>query len=107
MAGFDVDPAALRAAVEELKDQQKQLDRLSTQARRGIPSAELTAGDQATTQAREVLEKRAAEGPGSLAAAARDLRDTLAKKIEAFEQTLKQYELDDTTAAEDARRVSS
>ena len=105
MAGFDVDPVALRSAVNKLKDQREELDSLLAAAQQGITAGELTAGDNVTSQAREKIEQLASGGPGSMGDAVRVLRDQLNQKIESYEATLQQYATDDDAASADAQRI--
>ena len=105
MAGFDVDPVALRSAVNKLKDQYEELGQLHRSAGRGIVAGELTANDNVTSQAREQIEKLANGSPGSMGEAVEALRQKLAQQIEAYEATLRQYEADDDAASADARQI--
>ena len=105
MAGFDVDPVALRSAVNKLKDQREELTHLLEDAGRGLMIGELTAGDSVTKQAKTKFEQLAHGGDGSMVAAVRSLRDRLTQNIDAYEATLRQYESDDDAAASDAERL--
>jgi len=105
MAGFDVDPVALRSAVNKLKDQQHELEQLRHAARQGITAGELTAGDNVTSQAREKIEQLSSGGPGAMSEAVDALRAKLTEQINAYEATLRQYEADDDAASADAQRI--
>lgn len=106
MAGYGVDPVALRSAVTKLKDQQEELDQLLRSVHQGISAGELTANDAVTSEAKAKLEKLAVGGAGSMFDAVHALRAKLTEQIESYEATLRQYETDDDAAAADAQRIS-
>ncbi len=97
MSGYDVDPEALRSAVNKLKEAQKRLRSLREEANRLEPG-ELTAKDDATKLAYDTMKERATGSEGSLRSHAQIMRDKLDAKIEAYEETLREYEQRDRDA---------
>ncbi|MHA6798665.1 hypothetical protein [Bounagaea algeriensis] len=99
MSGYDVDPVALRSAINKLKEARKRTLSLGNEASR-LEAGELTANDAATDTARKAFDGRASTQQHSLQEFSRFLADKIQEKIDAYEQTLKQYEEADQSAAE-------
>ncbi len=97
MSGYDVDPEALRSAVNKLRQTWERVGSLRSEADRLEPG-ELTAQDNATQAAYDAMKKRAVGEEGSLSSHADSLLNKLEAKIQAYEETLREYEQQDRDA---------
>ncbi|SDP81337.1 hypothetical protein SAMN04487905_109198 [Actinopolyspora xinjiangensis] len=106
--GFGVDYDKLREAIKELitaRDEALDLE----QQTQNISPGELTAMDGTTERAREAFQQRITGDEGSLHSAARDIREKLEEKIEAYNAVLREYgvaEENASVAQRDAERRS-
>ncbi|MHA6797816.1 hypothetical protein [Bounagaea algeriensis] len=97
MSGYDVDPVALRGAINKLVQARERTRSLRSEAARLEPG-ELTAKDNATKFAYDAMKERAVGEEGSLVRHTDSLIEKLDAKIQAYEETLREYEQRDRDA---------
>ncbi|GAA4619191.1 hypothetical protein [Saccharopolyspora hordei] len=98
MAGYRVDPGALESAIKKLEELRNRAERLVRQAAQVKPG-ELTANDNYTNQARMAIQERATGEHGSLRVVSQELMKKLEEKINAYNETLREYrDLDEASA---------
>ncbi|GAB2731917.1 hypothetical protein GCM10027174_00350 [Salinifilum aidingensis] len=97
MTGYGVDPEALRGAINKLKQTRSRVDTLREDAE-SLEPGELTAKDNATQLAYKEMKKRAVGEENSLSSHSERLTEKLEAKIQAYEETLKEYEQRDREA---------
>ena len=104
MAGYSVDPEALEGAIKDLEDIQQDLVSLFRQVD-DVKPGELTANDDVTNKARQIIQDRATGEHGSLRKSANELIENLDSKIVAYRETLAEYKRADDAAAADVNRL--
>ncbi|MHA6802641.1 hypothetical protein [Salinifilum ghardaiensis] len=97
MTGYGVDPEALRGAINKLKQTRERLRSLREESQQLEPG-ELTAKDNATQVAYDAMKKRAVGQEGSLSSHVESLVEKLDAKIQAYEETMREYEQRDRDA---------
>ncbi|MBE9376515.1 hypothetical protein IQ251_18855 [Saccharopolyspora sp. HNM0983] len=104
MAGYNVDPEALEGAIKELEDIQDDLVSLLRQVD-DVKPGELTANDDVTNKARQIIQDRATGEQGSLRTSTNELIEKLRDKIASYKETLAEYKRADDAAAADVDRL--